>query len=577
MVSGVGGEASAVLKPNQVFEDRLELTVPPTDILTETNSLRESSFPDISTQEFQEIPGHSGSVGEMVKRLENDPTATWPRCLKLLGITNLSQLKDQVEAKEDPNSHQQSYKEYRESKKKEAEKLALAKARESASTKKGIEEKPSPKKEEDRLVKQTSVARALVEAIERRETKERQIDKPPKINRQDTSPMDRSNSDIIAQSAVEQNRRNSLSLRLMIDEALLRAQVIEVERPTLAINEPPATNIKSIAGTTQEPKVAPTTINKISLPSLNRSLLEDGLAANGLQRNNLASQVVLELDNDSETGLMPVENGLAMVDQIMEVDTGVDDQELYLDLDEIRSELDLDSIFSEEDDGSGYSSVESTEIDDVLTVFEADDQQLARGASVEISSESSLVAKDEDNSLSPDLAVADDAHVQEQSTGELAAAKPLVEADQLLAVRLELQQLIESLEPDKVTSIYSLLETLIKTPQEKKAEEITTVASEDSMQTFFIKVLDILNLEYSENMLIKLLEELSSSVGSIEMANDQQQQQLSIDQLNRIGTKEYKIAFVSKILASLVRIIKSKLNNLPISSLGRLAISLSLT
>ena len=96
------------------------------------------------------------------------------------------------------------------------------------------------------------------------------------------------------------------------------------------------------------------------------------------------------------------------------------------------------------------------------------------------------------------------------------------------------------------------------------AEEVKEI------EHMFVKLLDALNLDYNDDTVKGLMHTLFTPELIGEIVQDHQ---LSIDQLNNLGTREYKPTSVTSLFTSLMQMIKQKIE--PYLMVGKYALSFS--
>ena len=142
-------------------------------------------------------------------------------------------------------------------------------------------------------------------------------------------------------------------------------------------------------------------------------------------------------------------------------------------------------------------------------------------------------------------------------------------------IRNELSTYIETLEPAKAEAAEEILQALVKVLEVNQiaienGEEISEVDVK-KIEHLFVELLEPLNLDYQDETVKQLMQNLFSSEMIAEITEDYD---LSIDQLNYLGTREYKSASFVTLLTSLVQMIKQKV--VYHLRLGKYALSASL-
>ena len=141
-------------------------------------------------------------------------------------------------------------------------------------------------------------------------------------------------------------------------------------------------------------------------------------------------------------------------------------------------------------------------------------------------------------------------------------------------LQVELSAYIESLEPDKAqpaeTALKSLIEVLRIDAEDTGYEPQYTAEEVKEIEHIFVKLLDALNLDYNDDTVKGLMHTLFTPELIGEIVQDHQ---LSIDQLNNLGTREYKPTSVTSLFTSLMQMIKQKIE--PYLMVGKYALSFS--
>jgi hypothetical protein len=234
----------------------------------------------------------------------------------------------------------------------------------------------------------------------------------------------------------------------------------------------------------------------------------------------------------------------------------IDIDEPLFDIDEVMAELGLDYSYSEIG-----KVIEDTELVSEVDTSQADIEQAELG--------DETLIDDIRLDLAPDVAIDLRQPVRETIDPVLAEeAKPN-------ELRIELSTYIETLEPAKAEAAEEILQTLVKVLEVNQiaienGEEISEVDVKN-IEHLFVELLESLNLDYQDETVKQLMQNLFSPEMIAEITEDYE---LSIDQLNYLGTREYKSTSVSTLLTSLVQMIKQKVEYH--LRLGKYALSASL-
>ncbi len=152
----------------------------------------------------------------------------------------------------------------------------------------------------------------------------------------------------------------------------------------------------------------------------------------------------------------------------------------------------------------------------------------------------------------------------------------LVETPTNIELPGELNTYVETLEPTRATAVKATLGELVAIMQARPAESeaITGMKEDDTpvkIEQLFTQLLESLNLDHDEATTAKFLQILRSPTALEEFV---EKQQLSIDQLNRLGTREYRTDSIVTIFTDLIQMIKNKIESH--LHIGRCALSASL-
>lgn len=153
-------------------------------------------------------------------------------------------------------------------------------------------------------------------------------------------------------------------------------------------------------------------------------------------------------------------------------------------------------------------------------------------------------------------------------------AETTVETEETIDLRAELNSYIETLEPSKAEAAEAALKSLteaLEANHERKGDPAESSAIEiKEIEHIFVELLEALNLDYADETVKKLIQSLFTPELLAEITEDYE---LSIDQLNYLGTREYKPASITSLFSHLLQLIKQKAR--PYLQLGKYALAIS--
>jgi hypothetical protein len=491
----------------------------------------------IDTEKFAAVSAHDGSMNEMTQRLKDNPNAPIPQCLKNLGITSLEQLIERVEGTDDPSQRAPTPRELRAkreaekqvNKAKPVEKPNPAKSSETTAATEidsNVDRMPvktiEPDKTFERILAQEHVARTALEIVELATKSSAKLNvgtdeprvKPVEDNASNAVVAEA--EDVLQQYTFDTDTHDA-DARIIdeIDGAVQpHNQTVSTAVKIVDIIDPKETEAKRSVKIDDTAHLE-TQIHPVVDPSPEEFEAENAAADTSPAVDEIMTKLGLEYPEPNEEDVLEKSGLMAEVDTDNKV---VEDPEWVVDglgLDFEALELDSETVLHEVELGS------ATDINVSLR----------------------------------------------ESAAELAETK--AETKEPIDLLIELSSYIKTLEPAKAqaaeTALKSLSEALEASYEKTDDGDESSAIEMKVIEHIFVELLEALNLDYEEETVKKLMQELFTPELLAWITEDSSP---SIDQLNYSGTREYKLASMTSLFSRLLQLIKQRIQ--PYLQLGNM-------
>jgi len=501
-------------------------------------NLEEAHIQTIDVERFEAVPEHDGNLQKLIDRYGDNPGSC--PYIKSMGEAGVQLVQKLAEAEKNPDRGP-TIRELMEAKKKEVHSQATApekskpskdtEAMPASKTERGVDKKSNerivPDNNIEHVLAKDHVARIVSEAMEistRQSVKLDVVSEESEIKITEKSP------------ALVLEADNVLRQQALGIEARRISEIVQTQDQTLPIAE--ATIDPVIPRTPAVEK--PSKIIDVTRPEKRVDPVVEFMA------EELEAEIADDTTNHADTDKVRISPSVDLEATIVEDPT--------FDLDEIMTELGIEYPMTVESDGL-ETTVLMSELDTDINVEELEFDAMTTS-----------------NEISLDL-TADETLDLRKQVAELDKATA-AEAEEPHDLQVELRAYIETLEPSKAeaadTALKSLVEALEERHERTDIDAESPVIAVQEIEHLFVELLEALNLDYEDETMKKLIQDLITPELLAEITEDYE---LSIDQLNYMGTREYNPTSVTSLFSSLMQMIKQKIE--PLLRLGKYALSTS--
>jgi hypothetical protein len=511
----------------------LEVTAQVEDILQQ----------NIDIERFKDVPEHEGNLQRLIERYGDNPGEKCPY-IKSLGAAGIELVQKLAAAESNPERGP-TMRELMEAKKKQAQ-VSETVAEKPKPTKditetvaKVVESKPDVKP--DVAATHANATESLIDLVHTKGTTEKALRPIEVATIKETTPVD------IPVKPIEQRQQVIAHSQAEITREQQNLNIVGVTEPERAhhTDRLPVENIDTQTYVLIEP-----------------SLRNEVAAAAEQQSANTTENVPTPVANITELFENPSEQESTvqlrdyneLTNEIVIEPTAVDGMTEH----EIASETDAVALVTEVDEFDLETSVAELGLNDFVVPEAANDIQADKLEGVTL----------------PDLVIEVPADVPVLNE---TLAENIVQQETASPVELEeeLSAYIQLLQPSKAETARATLDELVeavKLIQENvRSDSVEVIVPTEKIEQLFAQLLESLGLDYGEETVRGIMQTLLSPEILEELAEEEQ---LSIDQLNYMGTREYKSNSVISMFTSLIQLIKDKVE--PYLRIGRYALSASL-
>lgn len=494
-----------------------------------------------NSAEFKGVQAHGGTLEEKLQEYRDNPNKPLPSCVLKLGITSVKQLIERMEGSDDATHREPTMRELREARKKDAENKV-------AKTKPGVITKANNNIEDKKEQNKNSLITKPIELLD--SNKHEVLAIPKEI-------LSKTVSEIIATAI-----KTKVSLGLAIEKP--EVTLVEVPTSNQALSRTKATLEEQvpIIGAVQEVEREQLTLE---INAENSILAEDFIyPVEQITKQQVIEATNIEIPNEV---IDPPEEVL----EALYLDIGIATEtngDATIVIASIMSELGIDYPETQEEVGN----VEiAEELDPLLAAYAkkgmlnnepelGDDELVTPLATIEVEPNLVIEGVETHDKEAKDLKVIDyldlDA-LHQELTRYMTFFKP----EEAEVVNVALESLID------VLQVYDAKEPV----DEEKPSDIALITEIEpiELENLFVKLLDVLKLDYKDEPIMILLKEFYTA----EIIN-KGNEELNIELLSKFGTREHKTRFGTSILAILGQMIKQNIG--PFFRLGKYAVTASL-